>query len=561
MQKKNKRDIYEYTEFDSLNDLIKNISYISKNGEDFIEEIKIIKEIVTKCLDENQLGIIDSLLSRGLYKINNPSFLESLILMFYDLKSLYLKDINKVIYLQNKFYDLIETYFILGDKFSPKLEISGLHIRGFLDIRYLKEFDETEDEEWIKKYNFLINNTIEKLNLLCKLIFSLNIDKNVKKTYLSNQLSELNKVLEYFDKKRDTLGNNNLKKDLINSVNDLLSRKKLEILYQILFYIETEQLEKDFFNIAMKLYNSGSLENEGYFDFFDFDSLDWFSYDSFRGGAQTIPRFNQNKYRLIISFYKYLQNEDLDIKQFKNENFQSYAQPSFEENLNKIDEKIIKKYFDFEPKQLIIFKNKVKKELKKKSQEIKKKQEDYILNSNLNKEYVDQFKGDCRETWDKNQQEMGNFLKIELIENGQEIKESFGQYKLFNKIWFIDSYDKNIGFDRSAGFNFGRDQVIGKKDNILKSIIESFNESDGDKRLIFGDLYQDLSKNIERDKEYYLFYNSEFDIYTIPSLSWTRKDGITASLQINNSLVNFIYANIPLSLLIEKNSFILKQYK
>ena len=42
---------------------------------------------------------------------------------------------------------------------------------------------------------------------------------------------------------------------------------------------------------------------------------------------------------------------------------------------------------------------------------------------------------------------------------------------------------------------------------------------------------------------------------------WSRKDGITASLKINNSNINFIHANIPQSILIEKDSFILKQYK
>ena len=46
MHKVNKKDIYEYTEFESLNDLIKNISYISRENEDFIEEIKIIKKII-----------------------------------------------------------------------------------------------------------------------------------------------------------------------------------------------------------------------------------------------------------------------------------------------------------------------------------------------------------------------------------------------------------------------------------------------------------------------------------------------------------------------------------
>ena len=561
MHKVNKKDIYEYTEFESLNDLIKNISYISRENEDFIEEIKIIKKIICKCLDNDQINIIDKILNRGLYKISNPAFFENLILMFYDLKSVYLKDINKVIYLQNKFYELIETYFMISDKLSPKLNTSGLYLREFLDIRYLDEFEKTNDEEWIKRYGFLINNTIERLFSLCKLILSLQIDENTKKTYLINQLSELNKTLEYFDRRMGALEENTLKKEIITSAVSNLLRRKLELFYLILYFIETGQLGKEFFSVAMKLYNSGSLEKEGYFDFIDLESLDWFNYDSFRGGGQTISRFNQNKYRIVISFYKYLQDGILDIDKFKNENFQDYVSPSFKESLAKLDEKFIRGYFDFELKTFINFKKKLQNELKKKDEEILKKEENHILKSDLKEEYIKKFKEDCKEVWKKNQEELEIFLKIVEVTGGNKIKEAFGQYVLFDKVWFIESHDKNIGFDRSAGLDFGRGQIIGKKDKILKLIVNCFDNAKGDKKIEIGDIYQELSKITESKKEYYLFYNSDLKIYSIPGMNWSRKDGITASLKINNSNINFIHANIPQSILIEKDSFILKQYK
>jgi len=561
MHKVNKKDIYEYTEFESLNDLIKNISYISRENEDFIEEIKIIKKIICKCLDNDQINIIDKILNRGLYKISNPAFFENLILMFYDLKSVYLKDINKVIYLQNKFYELIETYFMISDKLSPKLNTSGLYLREFLDIRYLDEFEKTNDEEWIKRYGFLINNTIERLFSLCKLILSLQIDENTKKTYLINQLSELNKTLEYFDRRMGALEENTLKKEIITSAVSNLLRRKLELFYLILYFIETGQLGKEFFSVAMKLYNSGSLEKEGYFDFIDLESLDWFNYDSFRGGGQTISRFNQNKYRIVISLYKYLQDGILDIDKFKNENFQDYVSPSFKESLAKLDEKFIRGYFDFELKTFINFKKKLQNELKKKNEEILKKEEKHILNSDLKEEYIKKFKEDCKEVWKKNQEEIEIFLKIIEVTGGNKIKEAFGQYVLFDKVWFIESHDKNIGFDRSAGLDFGRGQIIGKKDKILKLIVNCFDNAKGDKKIEIGDIYQELSKITESKKEYYLFYNSDLKIYSIPGMNWSRKDGITASLKINNSNINFIHANIPQSILIEKDSFILKQYK
>jgi hypothetical protein len=450
---------------------------------------------------------------------------------------------------------------MISDRLSPKINNSGLYLREFLDIRYLDEFEKTNDEEWIKRYGFLINNTIERLFSLCKLILSLQIDENTKKTYLINQLSELNKTLEYFDRRVGALEENTLKKEIITSAVSNLSRRKLELFYLILYFIEMGQLGKEFFSVAMKLYNSGSLEKEGYFDFIDLESLDWFNYDSFRGGGQTISRFNQNKYRIVISFYKYLQDGILDIDKFKNENFQDYVSPSFKESLAKLDEKFIRGYFDFELKTFINFKKKLQNELKKKDEEILKKEEKHIVKSDLKEEYIKKFKEDCKEVWKKNQEEIEIFLKIVEATGGEKIKEAFGQYVLFDKVWFIESHDKNIGFDRSAGLDFGRGQVIGKKDKILNLIVNCFDNAKGDKKIEIGDIYQELSKITESKKEYCLFYNSDLKIYSIPGMNWSRKDGITASLKIKNSNINFIHANIPQSILIEKDSFILKQYK
>ncbi len=561
MLENKKRDIYAITKFDSLNDLIKNISYVSKSSDDFTEEIKIVKKIICKCLDEKRYEEINEFLRGGINRINNNLFFESLILMFYDVKHKYLQDLKTIVFIQDRFYELLEDHFKTTKTFSPKLNTSGLHLKQFLDLRYLSKFKETNDDKWLQDYSYLIQNTIKKIYSLCGLILVIDMESNAKKTYLETQLEELNKVLEYFDRRSNQLEENEIKSKLKNNARESLIKRELELFYLILYHIENNKLSKDFFDVALKLYNYGEFSKRGYYEHLMFDDLDWLNYNTWSGGGQTISNFNQNKYRLLISLYKYINENELDINKFRDENFANYATPSFEDNLAKIDENSVKRYFDFKTKDFTSFKKKIAKEIKNRKKRIKETEEDYIASSDLNSKYINKFIEDCRNVWNKNQEEMSLFIKIENVNGGESINEFFGQYTLCDKIWFIDSKDKNVGIDRSLGLSFGRDQIISKKNKILESIGNTFNKSMGDKEILTSEIYQDLSKIIEREKEYYFFYNSDANIYEIPNLDWVRSGGETALLKLNNSTIHFIHANIPKSLLIEKEEFVLKQYK
>ena len=189
----------------------------------------------------------------------------------------------------------------------------------------------------------------------------------------------------------------------------------------------------------------------------------------------------------------------------------------------------------------------------------------YIIDNPLKEKFVHKFKNDCLKKWDENQKILSEFLKVEYVLGGEKIKNFFGQYKQHPKEWFLDPFDPNVSLDRSEGRNYGEDQIISKRKNILEKIDSFFDETKGDKEIIIKDLNKDLSDIFDTTKEaeYFLFYNTNLgrEIYNIPNLEWKRQDWEVATLKINKIHINFYPINIKTNLLLKKSSFLLKQYK
>lgn len=93
----------------------------------------------------------------------------------------------------------------------------------------------------------------------------------------------------------------------------------------------------------------------------------------------------------------------------------------------------------------------------------------------------------------------------------------------------------------------------------MEEINLKFDKEKDDKDIKVNDLYSDLSKNIEPNEIYYLFYTGE-KIYSLPNVEWLRKDIFVAKLKIKNSEVYFCYSRIPEVLLFEKRAFTIRQY-
>ncbi|MCF7910545.1 hypothetical protein K9L16_02630 [Candidatus Pacearchaeota archaeon] len=557
---------HSVTDYDSLESFMKNVYYVE--GSDFKEEAVTIGEILDILISKEKFQDIREFFIMDILNVGNKNKLKNLISVLYILKNKYFNKLDVVLLLQDLLSKLLISELSKNIEFSDKLNLGGLNIKSFLDIRYKEEFEKTGNKDWIEQYRALMDNTLNSLSEICKfIILDTKINQNFKKRYLESYLEELNRSLEHLETliKYDFLGNEEIKEiksNLIMEKKKLLQEIKLNMLFLILYKIDQEKLQKDFFEVAYKLYSSGNLVSElnNPLNPLKFHELEWLMYDQFKGGAQTIPWFNYNRYRLLILFYNYLQNnkKETGIKNLSKEDFMGSIF-DLEKELNNIEESFFDKYFSFNKKDLTEFKKISLKEVKKRKKEVANLEEDYIKNSDLEEKYVEQFKQDCYEIWKKKQEELSNIFEIKKINKDNKDILFFVQNKLFPKEWFLEPFNPQVGMSRDRGKDFGRDQAESKYRKVLEDLNSEFNKSLGDKEIKINDLYNDLVKNIGDGKEYYLFYTGR-EIYDIPNMEWERGRISVAKLKIKNSIIHFCYSRIKEVLLLEKDCFVLKQH-
>jgi len=559
---------YSNSGYKSLNSLMKNISYV-KNG-DFKEEALVIRNILDLFIERGKFNKARDFFERDILRINNENLFENITHVLYDLKRKYFEKLDVIIFLQNLFYSLIVAELRKNREFNIGLNTGGLHLKEFLSIGYKDRFKKESDKAWLELYKSLMDNTLNTLYKTCNyLIQDTTINKDNKRIYLESYLSELNKSLEYNRTitKYDFHKDNNeelktFKENLIKEKILSLDKLKLNLFFFILYNIEKEVLQRDFFNLAYLLFKSGDLDSglNDKINPLEFNSLEWLPYDQFRGGAQTIPYFNYDKYKLVIFFYNYINDasKNTQIENLTKENF-THKNPDIEKELTNMKIESIKKYFEFSEEDFNKFRKTAFKEIKTRVEETEKLEGDYVINSNLKEEYVDQFKKDCREQWEQKQERIEKIMKIKKIKKENSTLDSFGRYTLFPKEWFLESFDKNVGLARTTGNDFGRDQAGSKYRKILEEINLTFKKSKTDREIKINDLYNDLTKNVKTGKTYYLFYTGR-ETYNLPNMEWLRDGIIIARLKIKDSEVYFCSSHIPEILFFEEGAFELNQY-
>ena len=572
---------YTDTGFESLDHLIQNISYIEKSDDDFIDETKIIKKIVVKFIEKDKKDLLRVFIGQDVRRIRNDSFFENLTSMFYELKFEFRDNLESVLLFQDLYSGLALSRFFYTKDFNAELNKSGRHLREFSNIMYLQTFRSTDDQKWISQYTILLSTTIDRIYDVCMGIIGLDLPTEIKKKYLFSQLSELNKVLEYYHSdesefcekyfelkwKKDasktelalvTLAEQ--KKALIDKSFDYLADKEINILYIVLYLIEKGDLPRTFFDISFRIYKLDGVAKRYYkHTTFDIDAQTlYYRMDKMEAGVQSLPPIPVDKYRILLSFYNYVQNGEIDIKKFEKENFEPPS--SFKQALADLSAKFLIKYFDVVVSDFKKFKQAAMKELDENIKAIKKEKRDYVCRTPLNTKYVQEFKKECATRWKENQDTLSRFLNINHVEGGSDISGFFGMYKLFNKDEFLDPFYNNEGRITGLGAHLGDGQANGKNRKVLELIKESFS-SKIDKVIIAKDLYSDLAKEVIPNKEYFLFYGADLDIYQLPELEWHRDNLETATLKINNSTIHLCYSNIPESLMFEKNAYSLTQYK
>lgn len=563
----------------SLNDLLKNISYVAKSSTNFTEEANAVRQIVIAAMKNMEFKMALHLFYRagvGVLRIHDEDYFDDLITMLYDLRFEESATPTELTMYQEMLYPMLANAFLNTERFNPRLNTAGLYLREFLDIRFLDEFKSTDDQNWIANYDNLIGSTINWLYGLCRLILEKDFSHSIKKKYLTEQLGQLNKSLEHYEhmtqssfsddylsiiskktktpKEQTQMNLAEQKYSLLEKKQRELQRAKLELFYRILTGIDLLELPRDFFELAMKLYNSRRFQDE-YFKGEGLPNLDHTTYDDFEGGAQAIPSFDYDRYRLLIVFYLYLQKSALTLNKFSKE---ILLDGSLETALSSFEIGFVTKYFDTDKNAFSSFKENALAEILEIKKNLANNEKKYLVHTPLKPEYVHKFNDDCNERWETNQKNISQFVDIDSVAGGKDLL--FGQALLISREWFMEPYNKNVGLARNAGSDAGGNQGRSKFVAVVNKMNTLFDESAGDSTLVIGDLSTDLVTVVEEGEEYWLFYKSDLNIYDIPGIEWVRHDLITARIKIKNAVINLCACNANKNILVKKGSFKLQQY-
>ena len=237
-------DFLKYrTGLKSLDNFLKNLEYVEEYSNNFEEEIKFIQETIRYSVLNNKSIALNDFF-RLLGKIPNDNFFDSFIGMIYALRKEFKKE-EDIISLENLFFETLKSRFINKKDFSPKLNTSGLYLRDFIILS--KEVEEQKS---------LILNTLRILYELSKMLISSELDTKIKKVYLESVLTELNQLyshIEYrvFSKEETNKTENiNLEESFELKLKKGIAFNKIELFYLILYKIDKNDLEKDFFDIC-----------------------------------------------------------------------------------------------------------------------------------------------------------------------------------------------------------------------------------------------------------------------------------------------------------------------
>ncbi|MBD3156056.1 MAG: hypothetical protein GF368_05385 [Candidatus Aenigmarchaeota archaeon] len=589
-EKELKKNLKENLGYENITQKLYNeYEKIKRSGNERIF-IDALRGIITKSKDVQR--------GYSLYKLFEPLFidyqsktgtywektLDSQIHKLYNDKELFLEDPSLIADLQNKLLDVLFQGFRKTERFNIQLNTSGLYTKEFLDIRYLDKFKTSTDIVWLQKHSTLMTNTIDNLFNLCYFILDLDLENNIKSRFFQDQISQLNRCLEHYmnlneedfhedyyrleHKKDKTPAEQEIldlveyKLKTIEANRNHLALKQLELYYLTLDRIRSGTLNKDFFDIIWNLFKIKKFEEEYYKYHLEIGRLNLLNYNEFLGGAQGIEPFNSTKYQLLRSLWIYKHEKKIDLERFEKENF-SDPRHSFEDQISSLDLEFINKFYECDEVTLEKFKedfNKKIDETEKKYQEEKIK---YLGENRPKQEFVEKFVQDCKKVWEDFQNNLSKIFDLQVLSGGNEVKTVFGQYVLYPKEWFLDSFEGNISLVRDSGRNFGNQQINGKQDALIKRVNELF-DKEKDKEIEIRNFTEDVSKKIKRGKTYYLFFGADQSIYDLPlnefDITWPRDRIVTAEIKINNSLIKCCRSNSAPTLLFEEKAIILRQF-
>ncbi|MBA2864401.1 hypothetical protein [Methanococcus maripaludis] len=331
-----------------------------------------------------------------------------------------------------------------------------------------------------------------------------------KKQYLREQIQDLIKTFNsssFFEFRHSEYSESQLyveKADFLKNAEEEIKNRIINIMYDIMYFIDDGTIEKNYFDLAYEIYSfyEGTiLNNDNFWDP---------THDSpkvpLHNGSYT-PIEKSREFRMILLFKKYLDDKNVLNNISRIPNWLN-LEWDVENTLKRLDKCFTGKFINcFENIELENF----KKDFKEKISELKTKNEkdrkNKILKAGIYEKLVDNFKKEIEKGW-KGSDLFRKILKSDYIEKLMEtpkIPKEQGYYKLFPKEHFIDLKPFNemppVAGSSTLGMNLARN----KTKQILKKILENLNVENIYYYSTNADLKSKFENIIVGDRNYFVF--------------------------------------------------------
>lgn len=559
-QKSNAESSHTKTEIKALNDFLKNLSYVQTSSNDFTEEMETIKQFVKNTPQEEFVNIWSPQPAQFPFQsIENTKLLYELLRTFYDLKNQESKNLELTLRYQNVAYFLCEKLLWQIRAFDDRIRESWRLLRDFLNNDNIKTFKETTDEACLENYDRLIGQTISLFCLICKTVRELNLDDGNKKLCFEELINNLNNVSRLCNEYGYNAQSRQF--EIITKQKKEIREKLSELFYSILSGIEQDELSQSFFKTAFYIYRETDFRKK----FYDESFGDLVICGDNRHYSRKTHFYN--KYRLLILLYEYIRKdlvplEPSGISDLSEKDFSENSE-SLKESIELLNKKFIDKYFDIEENSLNEFKQNFEKEHSNEVSRCEILERNYYRDATVDEKYKNKFKTQYEEKWKEYQKEFSSFLAT-TEENEEKTIEPFKRDWPAKKRLFVNPYsggDLPCYIVEKTVKRYAKESSEYKFYGILEKIDKLFNV-ERDTELIVKNLALALGSyiRIERDKKYFLFTDKKEEILNIPNLEWRRDWLVEAKLSLNGSEIFICHSNYPVTLLLEKDKFILKQY-
>ena len=533
----------------SLELLFLNIEYVAEDNKVLDLEFEWLKKFFEYKENQVNYNLIFSKLDEFLLKSiinNNRNHLTTFFRLLIHNRAVFLKDSPEY---QITNLELLYKVILILEKF----EEANLYIAETYSFKYFWDEKKNKcDEDWIIDFGHMMNNAIEKEFDICKTI--LNSDREDKYSLFKRNWSFLIRSMDFyhyyesFDFEENEI--KRLKNEIIKNAFNHWRRKNIELILFIMKKIESNSLNKEYFNLCELAVQKKNIGTNLYkYEKGLLNNIVFEEYDSFLGGVQRIEEFNYRKYVMVFLYKEFLEKNELKYVNLLQKEF--LEEIKFKIALEEFTEGFIKLYLEVvDNEKFNEFKKRISDYQKDKNEEEKEKRRKEIEEADISKNLKD-VQIDIKKVFKSRINE-----DLKIFQKSIEHKYNSEQHLIsetpmgFPKEFFVKEESEKDFFK-----GIGNDIYNNLFQNIKIGLVNFFN-----KRIIneikIHELYIDLKEGLIKDGDYVLFYGNDFhmEVLTLSIPTMKRKSSVRY-FEVNKSKIYVIFGNNFPNILCRIDSF------